>query len=158
MAREQLDVRRLYEDLRKNFSLPDFGLLDKEFEISTIEKPDFLLRSIRRKIAEKLEHVAQVVDALIQPDTGSYASLTEYNALSEAERRDLLKHFQGVMALYRACVEAELCADDARDAGLIVRVAKEWPVLRKALHPFVKKIADSWTRSFSRNDVVGYFG
>ena len=43
-------VKKEYDVLKKKYNLPDFEALDKEFEISTIEKPDFLLRNIKKKI------------------------------------------------------------------------------------------------------------
>lgn len=153
-----MDVARAYEDAKKKHDLPDFALLDREFEVSAIEKPVFILRSIRRKISERLDDLTQFLDPLIQPDAGSYANLTEYQALTDSERRELVKHFQHVMELYLACIDAELSADDAQDALLIKRAANEWPKLREALRPFVKKLAQHWTKTVERKDHVGYFG
>jgi len=152
------DIEQHYNDLKKKHSLPDFAVLDKEFEISTIEKPVFLLRNIRRKIGERIDAVVQLLDPLIQPDAGSYANLTEYRALTEADRKELLKHFQHVMKLSLACIDAEMSTDDAQDAVFIKRAVSEWPAVRAALRPFVQKIGSSWTKSVEHKDDVGYFG
>ena len=100
------DIEHHYNELKKKHALPDFAFVDKEFEISTIEKPAFLLRNIRRKIAEKLDDITQFLEVLIQPDPNSFGNLFEYRTLTEAERRELLRQFQALMALYRACVDA----------------------------------------------------
>ncbi len=151
------DIEHHYADLKKH-SLPDFALLDKEFEISTIDKHSFLLRSIRRKIRERLDDVAQMLDSWIQPDAGSFGSLFEYRVLSEADRKEVLQQFQSIMALLLACIDAELSADDAQDAAVITRAAQEWPRIREALRPFVQKLAAAWPKPLGRKDVVGYFG
>jgi len=151
-------IEQHYKELQKKHQLPDFALVDKEFEISTIEKPDFLLRNVRRKIAERLDHITQLIDPLIQPDAGTFVHLTEYRALSESDRRGLVKHFQDVQSLALACIDAELSADDAQDALIIARAAKEWPVLREALRPHVKKIAAAWTNTVEHKHDVEYFG
>ncbi len=153
-----MEIMKLYDELRKKHNLPDFALLDSEFEISAIDKPVFLLRAIRRKIVERLDDLTKFLDPLIQPDAGSYVNLSEYQALSEGDRKDLMKHFQHVMELYLACIDAELSADDEQDALLIKRAAAEWPKLRESLRPFVKKLAQHWIKAVEHKDHVGYFG
>jgi C-terminal processing protease CtpA/Prc len=152
------DIEQHYADLKKKHSLPDFAVLDREFEVSTIEKPAFLLRAIRRKVGERIDAAVQLIDPLIQPDAGSYANLTEYRALTEADRKELLKHFQHVMELSLACIDAEMSADDAQDAVFIRRAAAEWPAIRESLRPFVQKIGIAWTKSVEHKNNVGYFG
>ena len=151
-------IEQPYKELQKKHKLPDFALLDKEFEISTIEKPDFLLRNVRRKISERLDSAIQLLDPLIQPDAGSFVHLTEYRAINEGERKEMLKHFQSILALSLACIDAEMSVNDAKDAEVIARAAAEWPKLRETLKPHIQKIAASWTKSFEHKDDVGYFG
>lgn len=152
------DLQHHYAELQKKHKLPDFALLDKEFEISTIEKPSFLLRNIRRKISERLDDITQFLEQLVQPDPNVFSSLFEYRALSEAERKEVLKQFQSLMSLYRSCMDAELSAEDAQDAAVISRAATEWPAARAALRPIVQKIAAAWPKVIERKDAVGYFG
>lgn len=152
------DIEQHYCELKKKFPLPDFSLLDREFEVSTIEKPVFLLRAIRRKIGERLESITQFLDPLLQPDPNSFCSLFEYRCFTESERKDLLKQFQKLMALYRASLFAELAADDAQDAAFITRAANEFPAARQALRSLAQKLVDCWPKKIEQRDVVGYFG
>lgn len=152
------EIEHAYEDLKKKHQLPDFTMVDREFEISSIEKPAFLLRNIRRKISERLDSVTQLLDPLIQPDAGSFVNLSEYRALTEGDRKALLKSFQHVQELYLLCIDAELSTDDAQDVTVIRRAVTEWPVLRQSLRSFVQKIASSWTKSVEHKNDVGYFG
>jgi hypothetical protein len=155
-------IEQHYADLKKKHSLPDFALLDKEFEISTIEKPEFLLRNVRRKVGERLDSATQLLDPLIQPDAGSFVHLSEYRALTEGDRREMMKHFQHILQLTLACIDAEMGCDDARDAEFIKRAAAEWPLLREAIRPFVQKIGVAWTKTHEHkehgNNDAGYFG
>ncbi len=152
------DIEHHYNELKKKLALPEFSTVDKEFEISTIEKPGFLLRAIRRKIGERLENITQLLDPLLQPDPNSFCSLFEYRCFTESQRKELLKRFQELMALYRASITADLGADDAEDAAFITKAVNEFPALRQALKPFVKTLADSWPKKIEQKDVVGYFG
>ncbi|MEM4253777.1 MAG: hypothetical protein QXR48_00090 [Candidatus Woesearchaeota archaeon] len=152
------EIEQHYAELKKKLSLPDFGILDKEFEISKIEKPFFLLRAIRRKIGERLEAITQFLDQLLQPDPNSFCSLFEYRCFTESERKELLKQFQSLMSLYRASITADLSADDTQDAAFITKAANEFPAARQALKPLIQKLADCWPKKMEQKDVVGYFG
>ncbi len=152
------DIEHHYTELKKKFSLPDFALLDREFEISTIEKPILLIGAIRKKIGERIENITHFLDPLLQPDANSFCSIFEYRCLSESERQEVLKQFQLLMALLRASIAADLSADNAQDAALISRAAAEFPAIRQALKPFVQKLAESWPKPMAKKDAVGYFG
>ncbi len=153
-----IEIAQYYAELKKKHNLPDFAVLDREFEISTIDKPAFLLRSIRRKIGEKLEAITQLLDPLLQPDANSFCSLFEYRCFTESERKEIMRHFQALMSLYRASIASEFSADDSEDAAFISKAAAEFPVARQALKPLMNKLVDSWPKQIERRDVVGYFG
>ncbi len=153
-----IDVAHYYAELKKKHQLPDFAILDKEFEISTIDKPMFLLRNIRRRIGERLEDITRLLDPLLQPDANCFSSLFEYRCFTDSERKELMKHFQTIMALYRASIAAEFARDEAEDAAFISKAAIDFPIARQALKPLMQKLVDSWPKQFERRDVVGYFG
>lgn len=152
------DIEHHYNELKKKFSLPDFAVLDREFEISAIEKPVLLLGAIRRKIGERLESITHFLDPLLQPDANSFCSIFEYRCLTELERKEMLRQFQLLMALLRASIAADLSADDAQDAALICRAVAEFPAIRQALRPFVQKLAESWPNQVEKKTTAGYFG
>jgi hypothetical protein len=151
-------VAEHYEPLRKRYDLPSFELLDREFEISAIEKPDFLLRNIRRKVYDRLDAIVEFIDLLFQPDTGSLIDLHEYRCLSDADRREIWEILQKLMILYDQVLDADLACDDAADAAVIKAAARELPDLRKALRPFVQKLGQGWTRPPAAEEIQRYFG
>ena len=53
------EIKKRYEELVKKYKLPSFTSLNNEFEISTIEHEEFLLREIRRKIDENPNEFAR---------------------------------------------------------------------------------------------------
>ena len=140
-------VKKDYEVLKKKYNLPDFEALDKEFEISTIEKPDFLLRNIKKKICEKLELAADLLAKLIQPETSSIADLYEYRCFSDKDKKSIFELYSKILYLHRKLLETDLLLDDAEDASIIRHAAKEWPVLRKQVIPFVKALEACWEKT-----------
>jgi len=152
------EIEQRYNELKKKHALPDFAAVDKEFEISAIEKPVFLLKAIRDRIGERIHDVSHVLEPWVQPDVNAFTTIFEYRSLSESERKEAFTQFKKLMALRRACLDAEFAVDDAQDAALISRAMNEWPAIRQALRPIVQKIMAAWPKPAERQDVVGYFG
>lgn len=153
------DVKHEYEDLKKKFkNLPDWSLLNNEFEISTIEKTDFLLRQIKDKIEEKLQWLQETLEKIINPDTSSFADMTEYTVFTETEKRMVLELYRKVVILKRAITEANLLQDDSADVDAIRKALDEWPSLRNESLNFVKKLKTAWHKPGNNKEVLGYLG
>jgi len=137
-------MKEAYKQLKKDFGLPDFDVLNKEFEIITIEPEGFLLREIKRRINEKLSSARDLLTALIQPESTSLVDLYECRCFDEAEKNKIFALFSNVMHLKRKINESELLLDDNVDAALIKEAAEIWPKLRKQMIPFVKELEACW--------------
>lgn len=84
-------VKEAYDKLRKQFNdLPEFNLLNNEFEISSIEKEDFLLRQIRRRTTERVETILKLADEFLHPGAETFTSFYECSCFDEAEKKALL--------------------------------------------------------------------
>jgi len=105
-------MKEAYKQLKKDSDLPDFDVLNKEFEIITIEPEGFLLREIKRRINEKLSSACDLLTALIQPESTSLVDLYECRCFDEAEKNKIFALFSNVMYLKRKINESELLLDD----------------------------------------------
>ena len=61
-------MEEVYKKLQKKYALPNYKELNKNFEIAYIEDPFFLLRSIRRRIHEKIVFFAKVSEKILFPN------------------------------------------------------------------------------------------
>jgi hypothetical protein len=146
-----------YELLKKQFKLPDFSALDKEFEISDIEETSFPFRNIVRKMADKIDSITAVYEDILHPET-NVASMQESAAFADEDRESLMKTYSLLMFYFRGA--AELAIDDSDDLNVrfINDVWTAWPGLKKEILPFMKKLKDSWKSSITKKGVVGYLG
>ncbi len=148
-----------YEKLKKKYSkLPDYDKLDFEFEISSIEKPQFLLRKIKEKIEEKLEILINILSDILQPDTGSFATLYECNHFNEKEKQQILELYKKLMSLYRASLESHFILEDSTDVELIKQITDEWPGSRKQAVPILNKLKQCWHTSHQAKEILNYLG
>jgi hypothetical protein len=146
-----------YSKLKAKHNLPDFALLDREFEISTIECDFFILREIRRKIAEKNESAAKIFDDLLHPESG-FAHFREAAIFSETDREQLLNLYRRIMYYDRLAIELDFSDSDEINAKFINDFMKEWPALKKQIVSFVVRMKESWQKELPKKDAVRYLG
>jgi len=66
---DQFDIENSYNNLKKNYILPDFNALTEDFDIEKIQDKEtiFLAREIRRIINEKITAYIHLFETLINP-------------------------------------------------------------------------------------------
>ena len=154
-----MDVKEEYDKLRKKHSvLPKFDVTDHEFEICTIEKPNFLLRQVRRKIHERIDELRSHLASILQPDPTSFTDTYEFSCFTRSDQNKILDLYKRLMLLYRDLSEADLELDDALDAKLISRTVEEWPKLRKEALTYLKKLKNCWIRTSESKEILEYLG
>lgn len=154
-----MDIQAEYNTLRKKFrSLPDFEQLDAEFEISAIENhPKFLLREIRKKMTEKLEYLAEVLEGLLQPEA-TMANLQESKDFTNKEKQEMYELYKKLMIASRSSLEHGLTGNDRDNAEFISEVMKDWGKTKEHMLFFVRKMKHSWSKSLHVEGEQSYFG
>ena len=151
-------VKEAYAEYAKKYKLPDYDALDQEFEISLIEKKEFLLRQIRRKMTERVEQSIGLLHDILQPDVGSITSMHECTSCTQEEKEQLAELFREIMLVHRALLEAEYAQDLEQDAKIINETLEQWPALRKKTLNFVKKMKTAWKETTEVKEILEYLG
>ena len=152
-------IKEAYDKLRKEHPiLPDFDKINKEFEIELIESDKFLLRHIKRKIAERMEPVMDVLEHSINPDPNSFSDMYECRCFTNGEKRQVLDIFRHLMEQYRSLLETDLIGEDAKDAEVIRKIYDIWHQDKKQLVPLVKKIRECWQKHVEPKEILEYLG
>ncbi len=144
------------EDYDK-LSLPDFGLVDRLFEINSIEPTGFPLRDIRRHIADKIKGFAEILEEVLHPNS-TVSAYHEYKFFGEDEKAAVAGIYAKLMQHLRDSSVLDLLADDGKDAEYIRRVAGEWPALRDQLLPILTRLRDCWSKEDAEAPASTYFG
>src|SRR3989344_7925705 len=89
-AGKEKSPKEIYEKFQKQYSLPDFESLNFEFEISSIEcEPEFFLRGIVKRFADKLNFFQEIFSNVLNPDLVSLSVLHESKFFDEKEKERL---------------------------------------------------------------------
>lgn len=154
---EKENIKKDYEILRKKYSLPDFDSLNNEFEVFSIENKQFLLKEIRRKIIEKLDAYAKILESLLQPDTASLSAMHECRFIEDKEKEDIYKNYKRLMIIDRNSIISSL-GNEKEEAEFIKSSFEEWLRLKKDIGPIMKKIKSTWEKEADVKEELGYLG
>lgn len=152
-------IKKEYDKLREEHGLlPEFESIDKEFELSAIEKPHFLLRNIKRKIGEKMEPVLDFLERSIAPEPNSVTDLFEFNCFTAGEKEEIFKLFREMMDHYRLILETDLEGDEKKDAETIRKLYDFWKKNKGQAIGVLKKSRQCWKKEVEVKEVLGYLG
>jgi len=157
MKDKDFDIKGAYEKIAKKHTLPKFEKLDDEFEISFIDKEAFLVRSIRRKMNEKVIFFCRIIEGVLFPQGASYISAVENKAVTDEEKQKILKVYKRLMGYERRSLRLDTNSDDEKDAKYIKSLYKEWPAFKEVAEDFVKKLENAWNKE-EETPSEGFFG
>jgi len=139
-----MDIKKQYKKLEKKYKLPSFDKFDKEFEISTLDTDDFLLRNVRRRMNNKLTFFTQVFDTILFPNQNSLISMHEAKSFSEEEKNKIMKFYNKLMTFEREALLFDIEPDDKKEAEFIKKLWKQWSEIKKETNKLVEKMKNSW--------------
>ena len=153
------NIEKEYNDLVAKFGLPSFNKLNSEFEISSIEKHDFLLRNVRRKMHEKLEFFSKAVESIIHPSGESIVSSYESDFFSDEEKNSLASLHKKLLIFERRSSLLEIGSSDENEVIFINDLFNEWDNIKSSINGVINKLITEWTNESSDNESEGkYFG
>lgn len=149
-------VKDEYEKLK--LDLPEFSVLDFEFELSTLEDEPFLLREVVKRCEERISSVLNLLSNILQPDAGSFTQLYECAYFSQQDKERVAELFRRGMILQRGLLVAEVSLDDKECAHILKDVARDWPGIREGAAGFLSKLRECWEQPSETKEILGYFG
>ena len=151
-------IEKEYNNLYKKYKLPNFKQIDEEFEISDLESTNFLMSGNLRRIGEKLEFYANIINDLLQPDTSSISGMHETRFFTEDEKNEIYVTFKRLMKLHRTILESVLNHDEKNQAEFLKDFFIEWIKIKKELLVYISKMKDSWVKETTIDEYLSYFG
>jgi len=145
-----------YIEVKKKYSLPEWGMLKKYFEVEEAE--DFPTRHAREKINDKLNDFIDILAPLLHPDTSNVTSMHEYSSINDAMRETVRLLFKKLMHYVREATELEVKPDEKNEADFINKVYKAWPSLQDEMKPICKELKECWEKDIPIKIDTGYLG
>jgi hypothetical protein len=150
-------MKDAYKKLQVKFKTPDWDALDNEFELYLLEHEDFLLKNIAKKMIEKLEFYAKIIDELYHPES-NIAIMHMSGRLTNEDKAIMHTVFRRLEFRILEAVELDLSSDEKAYANYINSVWQDWPGMKAELLKVIRKLKDSWTNEQSERFDNGYMG
>ncbi|MBW2995729.1 hypothetical protein KY332_00345 [Candidatus Woesearchaeota archaeon] len=152
-----MGIKEKYKELSKKYKLPSFNEINNEFEVSGIEKEDFLLREVRRKIVEKIEIYSDLLHIFLHPEA-SLCEMFECRAFTDEEKDKIFNVYKKLMFFNRYSIEVSIDEDNEKTAKFIKDVWKDWKDIKENILPTVKKVKGSWLKEIDIKEELRYLG
>ena len=152
------EIENKYSELRKKYKLPEFKEINFEFEVTDFEKTNFLMRGIIRKVAERLDFYATVLEEVLQPDASNLYAMHETRYFDESEKESMYNLYRKLMDYSRQSIIVTLERDEKAESEFISKFFNEWKVIRQELLNLVKKMKSSWETEVDIKEDLRYLG
>ena len=147
-----------YEKLKVKYALPEYELIDKDFEIGTIDAEDNILREILKSIHDQIDAYNRILENLIQPDS-KLCDMKEAGELSKEDQALIVEMYRKGMLLSRNILLLDLDYEEKETAKAITQLFSEWEEMKKDIRKILEKMRDTWkVHSEQEKYGGGYFG
>ncbi|MBI4440027.1 hypothetical protein HY638_03575 [Candidatus Woesearchaeota archaeon] len=153
-----MGIEEEYDKLKRKHGLPEFKAMDRDFEVSAIEKTGFLLREINANMMEKLEFVIGILSELIQPDTNNLASMHEFRMFDDDGKKELYDFYGSLMTLHRKGLSASISGEEKGEVEFLKEFHSEWKGIKSKMAGIVGKMGESWEDDTVSKTELGYLG
>lgn len=150
-------IKDTYSKLKTKYGLPAFDDLNNEFEISLIEKDDFLLREIRRKIVDKLGNICGPLEGAVSGDAHPI-SVVEFSNINDSEIKKSIEIYKKLTYFIRYAQEVGFICDEKKDAEFIKTFFEDWKPIKADVVKIFSKLKESWKKEVEEKDDSNIFG
>tara|TARA_Y100000310_G_scaffold337938_1_gene426264 strand:- start:1562 stop:2050 length:489 start_codon:yes stop_codon:yes gene_type:complete len=162
MTKKESDLENLkkdYKKIQKKYNLPDFEKLNKDFNIekSAETETDYLIREVRRLIAEKFSNYLRFVETLLNPINVPVSIFSIVKTLGTEEKNKLTEIYKKLLRNEIDHLELEISFSEEKEAKFIKESYEMWLEIQKDFIEIIKIIKKNWDNKLEKNN-KGYFG
>ena len=154
----ETDIKTEYEKLQKKYKLPLYAELNQEFELGELEKKEFLLRHIRRKMREKLLFFCRILEGILYPSDRSPLTAYESGFFDDYTKLQLSKVHKTLMIFDRQSLLLDIDDSEEKTVEYILKLWKEWTMFKEELSRTIRIMEQSWEKTVEEKTTQGYFG
>ncbi|MBI4448912.1 hypothetical protein HY641_02705 [Candidatus Woesearchaeota archaeon] len=151
-------IKETYETLCKEHKLPSYEEMDQEFDLCSIEEEHHLLRSVKKRMDDRVHYVGSLVETIIRPNPESYSDMYECRYFSDADKKKVYELLREMHHILRSLDESNVLCNEKRDAQLINEIFAAWPALKKEALSFIGRLKDAWRAQSNGKEHISYLG
>lgn len=152
-------LKKNYKLLQGKYSLPSFEDLNRDFGIEKAAEfeTDFLIREIRKFVADKSSNYLRFIDTVLNPANAPMFVFSFIKMLGTEEKNKLAEIYKKLIKEEIKLLELDLSFSEEKEAKFIKEFYELWQGTKKELLEIIEK-ADKNPGDKSRENNCGYFG
>ena len=160
MAEKTLDdMKKDYFLLREKYNLPSFNELNTDFQIekASDEETDFLLREIRKLVADRFFNYLRFVESLLNPVNVPMFAFSIVKTLGEKDKEKLTEIYKKLAKKEVELIELDIDSTDEKEAQFLKSSYELWQEIKKEFLEIVEVVKKNWDAE-SEKSGSGYLG
>jgi len=153
------DLKKDYKKVQEKYNLPDFIELNKDFHIEKIAeiKTEFLIREIRKFMADRFSNYLRFVEALLNPQNAPMFVFSVVKSIGNEDKKKLTEIYKKLAKIEVELIELDIQFVEQKEVEFVKQSYKTWQEIKKDLLDVVKIIKKNWD---NKGEVNGkqYFG
>ncbi|MEX2017584.1 MAG: hypothetical protein WD876_03870 [Candidatus Pacearchaeota archaeon] len=140
-------LKKEYGELRKKYSLPEYSKLADDFngiERASDVETDYLIREIRRYVADKLFNFHRFVEALLNPQGVPMHIFSMIKTLGPDEKKKLSDIYKEIAKIELMVMEVDLDFSEKKEAELIKYSFDIWQKIKKDFSEVLAVVRKNW--------------
>ncbi len=152
-------LKEEYAELQKKYMLPLFEELNKDFQIEKAaeNETDFLLREIRKLIAERLFNYLRFIESLLNPVNVPMFVYSIIKTFDVQEKERLTEVYKKLAKKEVELIELDIESTEEKEVEFIKDSYKLWQEVKKDVLEVVDAIKKNWDTKAEANK-KDYFG
>ena len=153
------DLKKDYKVIQEKYSLPSFEELNEEFYIEKLSETetDFLLREIRRMVAERLFNYLRFIESLLNPTGVPMFVYSIIKTFDVEEKEKLTEVYKRLAKKEVDLIEIDIESSDEKEVEFIKDSYKLWQDVKGDVLDVVQVIKKNWDNKVEE-DKKNYFG
>jgi UDP-glucose 6-dehydrogenase len=152
------EIKSLYKEFEEKYSLPSFEELNENFQIEKVieSETDYLLRELRKHIAEKLYNYLRFAETLLNPVNASFFILSLAKSINPEKKKKLEEIYKKLAKNEIKCFKVDLTYSEEKEAEFIKDSSNLWEKIKRDFLEIIEDTEKNLDNKFEKTR--GYFG
>lgn len=152
------ELKRNYKLLQAKYSLPNFEELNRDFGIEKAAEfeTDFLIREIRKLVADKSSNYLRFIDTVLNPANAPMFVFSFIKMIGTEDKNKLTEIYKRLIKEEIKLIELDLEFSEEKEAKFIREFYEFWKETKKELLEIVEKAGKN-SDNKARENNRGYF-
>ena len=153
------ELKKDYKKIQKIYELPDFDSLNRDFQIEKVaeSETDYLIREIRKYIADKLSNYLRFIETILNPVNAPIFVFSVIKSLGINEKNKLSETYKELAKFEVTLIKLDMNFSEEKEAEFIRNSYETWQKIKKDVLDVVEIMEKNWDNKFETNG-RNYFG